>query len=58
MQSKCEVSDTPGCSLLTLFPSHDDPSAEFTPRERKRKNKAPKVEVESSTDADKAEDSL
>jgi hypothetical protein len=44
--------------FLTSFSSHDDPSAEFTPRERKRKNKTPKVEVESSTDADKADDGL
>jgi len=34
-----------GGFILHAIKIYDDPSAEFTPRERKRKNKTPKVEI-------------
>jgi hypothetical protein len=53
MYSKCAVSVKPSFRFFTFCSSYDDPSAEFTPRDRKRKNKTPKVEIEHSTDTEK-----
>jgi len=43
-----------GGFVLHTIKIYDDLSAEFTPRERKRKNKPPKVESERSTDTGNA----
>jgi hypothetical protein len=50
----CALPENRSLPLLICCSSYDDPLAEFTPRERRRKNKTPKVESERSTDSDQA----